>query len=108
MIPVALNDVCFSIHAVALTAFTLFQVIIYDVSIYMLCYFHILFILGLMVEGWVCAVLKQTSCHKILMGSSVWSPEFLFPKLFVSSRSLTDRILIKSFFLLGTNGCGSF
>ncbi|KAJ1685786.1 hypothetical protein LUZ63_017176 [Rhynchospora breviuscula] len=30
MIPVALNDVCFSIHAVALTAFTLFQVFIYE------------------------------------------------------------------------------
>lgn len=32
MIPVAANDVAFSIHAVALTAFTLFQVLIYDVS----------------------------------------------------------------------------
>ncbi|XP_042378935.1 cystinosin homolog [Zingiber officinale] len=30
MIPVAANDVAFSIHAVALTAFTLFQVLIYD------------------------------------------------------------------------------
>ncbi|XP_074576218.1 cystinosin homolog [Curcuma longa] len=30
MIPVAANDVAFSIHAVALTAFTLFQVVIYD------------------------------------------------------------------------------
>lgn len=32
MIPVAANDVAFSMHAVALTAFTLFQVLIYDVS----------------------------------------------------------------------------
>ena len=32
MIPVAANDVAFSVHAVLLTAFTLFQVIIYDVS----------------------------------------------------------------------------
>ncbi|CAA2971991.1 cystinosin homolog [Olea europaea var. sylvestris] len=30
MIPVAANDVAFSIHAVLLTAFTLFQVVIYD------------------------------------------------------------------------------
>ncbi|OAY86032.1 Cystinosin [Ananas comosus] len=30
MIPVAANDVAFSIHAVALTAFTLFQVVIYE------------------------------------------------------------------------------
>lgn len=30
MIPVAVNDVAFSIHAVLLTAFTLFQVVIYD------------------------------------------------------------------------------
>lgn len=34
MIPVAANDVAFSIHAVVLTAFTLFQIAIYDVSIY--------------------------------------------------------------------------
>lgn len=32
MIPVAANDVAFSIHAVLLTAFTLFQIAIYDVS----------------------------------------------------------------------------
>lgn len=32
MIPVAANDVAFSVHAVALTAFTLFQVLIYEVS----------------------------------------------------------------------------
>ncbi|XP_016497443.2 cystinosin homolog [Nicotiana tabacum] len=30
MIPVAANDVAFSTHAVALTAFTLFQIVIYD------------------------------------------------------------------------------
>uniref|UniRef100_A0A7C8Z647 Cystinosin homolog n=2 Tax=Opuntia streptacantha TaxID=393608 RepID=A0A7C8Z647_OPUST len=30
MIPVAINDVAFSIHAVALTAFTLFQIFIYE------------------------------------------------------------------------------
>ncbi|KAL4554663.1 hypothetical protein LXL04_037263 [Taraxacum kok-saghyz] len=30
MIPVAANDVAFSIHAVVLTAFTLFQIVIYD------------------------------------------------------------------------------
>ncbi|XP_060186320.1 cystinosin homolog isoform X3 [Lycium barbarum] len=30
MIPVAANDVAFSIHAVLLTAFTLFQIVIYD------------------------------------------------------------------------------
>lgn len=32
MIPVAANDVAFSIHAVLLTAITLFQVFIYEVS----------------------------------------------------------------------------
>ena len=32
MIPVAANDVAFSIHAVILTAFTLFQIVIYEVS----------------------------------------------------------------------------
>lgn len=32
MIPVAANDVAFSVHAVLLTAFTLFQIAIYDVS----------------------------------------------------------------------------
>lgn len=32
MIPVAANDVAFSMHAVLLTAFTLFQIAIYDVS----------------------------------------------------------------------------
>ena len=32
MIPVAASDVAFSIHAVLLTAITLFQVVIYDVS----------------------------------------------------------------------------
>lgn len=32
MIPVAANDVAFSIHAVLLTSITLFQVVIYDVS----------------------------------------------------------------------------
>lgn len=32
MIPVAANDVAFSTHAVLLTAFTLFQIAIYDVS----------------------------------------------------------------------------
>ena len=32
MIPVAANDVAFSIHAVLLTAITLFQIAIYDVS----------------------------------------------------------------------------
>lgn len=32
MIPVAANDVAFSTHAVLLTAFTLFQIVIYDVS----------------------------------------------------------------------------
>ena len=32
MIPVAANDVAFSIHAVILTAFTLFQIAIYEVS----------------------------------------------------------------------------
>lgn len=31
MIPVAANDVAFSAHAVILTAFTLFQIAIYDV-----------------------------------------------------------------------------
>lgn len=36
MIPVAANDVAFSLHAVALTAFTVFQVFIYEVSL--LCY----------------------------------------------------------------------
>ncbi|CAN6177851.1 unnamed protein product, partial [Urochloa humidicola] len=30
MIPVAANDVAFSLHAVALTAFTVFQVFIYE------------------------------------------------------------------------------
>lgn len=34
MIPVAANDVAFSIHAVVLTAFTLFQIAIYDVSVH--------------------------------------------------------------------------
>lgn len=34
MIPVAANDVAFSIHAVLLTAITLFQIAIYDVSSY--------------------------------------------------------------------------
>ncbi|CAA6659642.1 unnamed protein product [Spirodela intermedia] len=33
MIPVAANDVCFSIHAVLLTGITLFQVLIYDTCI---------------------------------------------------------------------------
>ena len=33
MIPVAANDVAFSLHAVALTAFTVFQVFIYEVSL---------------------------------------------------------------------------
>lgn len=37
MIPVAANDVAFSSHAVILTAFTLFQIAIYDVSIYYSC-----------------------------------------------------------------------
>lgn len=32
MIPVAANDVAFSIHAVLLTAITLFQIMIYEVS----------------------------------------------------------------------------
>ncbi|KAL2926851.1 Cystinosin-like protein [Bienertia sinuspersici] len=32
MIPVAANDVCFSMHAVILTAFTLFQIFIYEVT----------------------------------------------------------------------------
>lgn len=32
MIPVAANDVAFSIHAVLLTAITLFQIAIYEVS----------------------------------------------------------------------------
>lgn len=32
MIPVAANDVAFSIHAVLLTAVTLFQLVIYEVS----------------------------------------------------------------------------
>lgn len=32
MIPVAANDVAFSIHAVALTAITLFQIAIYEVG----------------------------------------------------------------------------
>lgn len=32
MIPVAPNDVAFSAHAVLLTAFTLFQIAIYEVS----------------------------------------------------------------------------
>ena len=32
MIPVAANDVAFSVHAVTLTAFTLSQVLIYEVS----------------------------------------------------------------------------
>lgn len=32
MIPVAANDVAFSIHAVLLTAITLFQILIYEVS----------------------------------------------------------------------------
>lgn len=32
LIPVAANDVAFSTHAVLLTAFTLFQIAIYDVS----------------------------------------------------------------------------
>ncbi len=31
MIPVAANDVAFSIHAVFLTAITLFQIVIYEV-----------------------------------------------------------------------------
>lgn len=33
MIPVAANDVAFSIHAVVMTALTLFQIFIYEVSI---------------------------------------------------------------------------
>lgn len=32
MIPVAANDLAFSIHAVLLTSLTLFQIAIYDVS----------------------------------------------------------------------------
>jgi hypothetical protein len=32
VIPVAANDVAFSLHAVALTAFTVFQVFIYEVG----------------------------------------------------------------------------
>lgn len=32
MIPVAANDMAFSAHAVLLTIFTLFQIVIYDVS----------------------------------------------------------------------------
>lgn len=32
MIPVAANDVAFSIHAVVMTAVTLFQIFIYEVS----------------------------------------------------------------------------
>jgi hypothetical protein len=35
MIPVAANDVAFSIHAVLLTAITLFQIVIYQVSVSM-------------------------------------------------------------------------
>jgi len=33
MIPVAANDVAFSVHAVLLTAINLFQIALYDVSI---------------------------------------------------------------------------
>lgn len=33
LIPVAANDVAFSVHAVLLTGFTLFQVLIYEVRI---------------------------------------------------------------------------
>jgi hypothetical protein len=33
MIPVAANDVAFSLHAVALTSFTVFQVFIYEVGL---------------------------------------------------------------------------
>ena len=34
MIPVAANDVAFSVHAVILTAFLLFQIAIYQVSLF--------------------------------------------------------------------------
>jgi len=36
MIPVAANDVAFSIHAVLLTAITLFQIAIYEVRMILL------------------------------------------------------------------------
>ncbi|KAL0377355.1 UNVERIFIED_CONTAM: Cystinosin [Sesamum radiatum] len=37
MIPVAVNDVAFSVHAVLMTALTLFQIVIYDVSHCLAC-----------------------------------------------------------------------
>ncbi|KAM0000327.1 putative lysosomal cystine transporter [Helianthus debilis subsp. tardiflorus] len=43
MIPVAANDVAFSSHAVLLTAFTLFQIAIYDVSIIKLMRYQMYF-----------------------------------------------------------------
>lgn len=43
MIPVAANDVAFSIHAVLLTAITLFQIVIYEVSGFFLKEFKFLF-----------------------------------------------------------------
>lgn len=43
MIPVAANDVAFSAHAVLLTAITLFQIVIYEVStIFIHCSFALL------------------------------------------------------------------
>jgi len=39
MIPVAANDVAFSVHAVLLTAVSLFQIAIYDVSAIFLFHF---------------------------------------------------------------------
>jgi hypothetical protein len=50
MIPVAANDVAFSIHAVLLTAITLFQIAIYEVKMiffsrseYCSCFYRVLY-----------------------------------------------------------------
>jgi len=42
MIPVAANDVAFSIHAVLLTAITLFQIAIYEVRMILLKNYNVL------------------------------------------------------------------
>lgn len=49
MIPVAANDVAFSVHAVLLTAITLFQIAIYDVSTCL----HFLILFDILVQLWL-------------------------------------------------------
>ncbi|PIA30414.1 hypothetical protein AQUCO_05600098v1 [Aquilegia coerulea] len=55
MIPVAANDVAFSIHAVLITAFTLFQVIIYDRGNQRVSKICILITMAIWISAAICA-----------------------------------------------------